>query len=99
MKLTIDFDNMSRSKFKRKLKLLAFLFPYNWINVLRSSSRKGYHVEVWNVCSDWDENLQLRKMLGDDLFRVLMDRKRSEQGIVSQLLFDVKKGEKAIPLC
>jgi len=77
-RITIDLDtkckhnlimNISKALFKIK-KLKSIL--------ITPSFKKGYHLIIWTHYNYTDDEMfNLRKYLGDDWFRLSMDRKRT----------------------
>jgi hypothetical protein len=77
-RITIDIDkkckhflifNISKALFKvKKIKLIE----------IKPSSSKGYHLIIWTKFNYSDEEIfNLRKYLGDDWFRLNMDKQRN----------------------
>ena len=91
--IKIDLDHNKR-RAVRKIKLIVMLFDKV---LVRRSANGGYHVKIF---LDQDlpvgEILKLRKMLGDDVRRIELDKERIKHGIVNfDVLFDEKNGKKA----
>jgi len=97
MRLTLDWDNISKKEMVKRLELVKNFFPFNDIEVYLSASGKGFHVIVYNASNDFDEILFFRRIFGDDLKRVKYDeiKHKISKLVPTQILFDKKKGKYA----
>jgi len=96
MRLTLDIDRCGRRKSEGIWRLLRFLFPKHRIVERISASGKGRHFIVYGVSHDWSEICQLRRWLGDDPKRIVIDDiVRHAAGVQTQILFTYKRGKKA----
>lgn len=73
-KLGIDLDDPSELRFLMSYFNAKYIFPGNKINVFRSSSGSGYHIEVVGVKSV----LSVRRTLGDCHDRIMYSEIRSK---------------------
>lgn len=94
MRFTLDLDNKKENYIKRKAELCQILFPECKVLYRQSSNKRGGHVAVYNCNLTWQESLQWRFLLGDDIKRISKDRYRYKLGIPCQVLFTgkVRKG-------
>jgi len=101
MRLTLDLDGMkkhwrrgfSNRKLNGKIRLVKLLFPDKGVEARVSSGGKGFHIIVHDAGDDFYELLRMRKWLGDDIRRVMMDEARFKKNMQTQVLF-WKKGER-----
>jgi len=94
MRLTLDWDKISKEEFKRRLKILKEFFPTNHIQVFISPSGKGFHVIVYQASSSWEEIIKFREKFWDDKKRIGFDcfKKSLTPLAPTQILFDKKGG-------
>ena len=92
MRLTLDWDRISKKEFERRLEIIKREFPLNDIEVMKSPSGKGYHIIVYNACSSFEELVKLRKKFWDDEKRLGFDifKRRLCELAPIQILFDLK---------
>lgn len=93
MRLTLDLDCISFPKMLRKLRLLVAMYPQHRFSVRRSAGGRGYHIIVYDLDMTFADMLTLRRWLGDDIRRILLDYRRHQAGIFHSVLFS-KKGRK-----
>lgn len=91
MRVTIDIDERD---LVRLGKIIAFFRKnYGIIPEVRvSSSGRGFHVIAYGLDISYEESLKIRKMLGDDANRVMLDESILKP---KQVLFSVKNGKKS----
>ncbi len=90
MRLTLDLDNCTFREVLNKLDMVLWFFPHKRVEFWLSS-RKGYHIIVYDTGLTFEEALELRKELGDDPKRVEIDEKRFSQGLCCNVLFNSKQ--------
>lgn len=92
MRLTLDLDNVSFNHARKKAQLISFIFKTR-TEVWKSSNKKnGYHVIGYDIRVSWEQIMQMRSTLGDDVRRINYDHERRRQNIPTQVLFTEKKG-------
>jgi len=90
MTFTLDWDNISKKTMNRRIDKLKQVVQFNRLRVYQSASKKGYHIEVFGVNGNWEDNVYLRNMLWDDKKRLEIDKDRKLKGICCNILFDKK---------
>ena len=98
MRLTVDWDNMTLTKFMRKIGLVRVMFPNRRIESERSAGGKGFHVIVYGLPKDFQEHFNLREWLGDDEKRLHMDKLRYRDGVAINVLYTHKRGGDVVKL-
>lgn len=98
MRLGLDWDNMTKTKFKRKFGLIKIMFPNYRVQKERSAGGKGFHVIVYGLPKDFEEHFNIREWLGDDERRLRMDKLRHRDGVAINVLYTHKKGNDVVRL-
>jgi hypothetical protein len=92
MRLTLDWDNISVKRFRKRMAVISMLFRENAIKWKRSHSGKGYHVEVYGVHGLNKEYIyNMRRWLSDDIRRINYDIDRDSKAVICNVLFDKKR--------
>lgn len=90
--ITLDYDDVNQSRFFRRLDLFARVFER--VEYRRSASGRGFHVRLTDRRRhSFKGILDIRRVLGDDPARVILDRARHPAGILDSVLF-TQKGDK-----
>lgn len=87
--ITLDLDNKSRRKATNAALFLKVILKLP-TRLRESSSRKGWHVKAFLLDWPMEDQLKLRKLLGDDPRRIQKDRQRIKIGAATQILFTSK---------
>jgi pyruvate formate-lyase activating enzyme-like uncharacterized protein len=87
--LSLDLDGVSEKIMCGKLGILRVLFPDETILSRKSASGEGYHILVYTDMR-YEDEIQYRRLLGDDEMRIMFDLNRHVSGIPEQVLFDEK---------
>jgi len=95
MRLTLDWDDITKDEMIRRLRVVRSFFPTNDIEVYLSSSGKGFHVIVYDLNVGLEESFKIREMFWDDHKRLTYDKFKSEISsmIPTQILFTKKLGK------
>lgn len=93
MRITIDIDNKRELK-KVILKINDFFNKKIIDEICQSSSKRGYHIIIYDLNITFDECMILRKIFGDDRRRLYIDSIRHRQGHATQVLFTSKSGKR-----
>lgn len=87
----LDFDNPSQLKLLSAYFYLKNRFPNEKIEFSLSPSRRGYHFRLPNLTLPYEEDMELRRVLGDCEGRLLFSETRHELGGDHEILFHMKK--------
>jgi hypothetical protein len=88
--ITIDLDDKSQSFVKNKALLMKRMFPLSKVIYRISSNRKGGHIKALGVSLLEEEEINLRRIMGDDEKRISKDIERKNIGLPRQILFNKK---------
>lgn len=89
-RISVDLDNKSRFKMLKTFLNLKGLFPNKTVTV--QETFHGYHVKVTDVDRTVEQNLRIRRALGDDGERLEYDESKHRCGLDDyvDVLFSVK---------
>lgn len=94
--ITLDYDDVGEARFMRRVALFARVFQR--VEYRRSASGRGYHVRIFDGRRhSFEAVLAMRRVLGDDPARVILDRVRHKAGVLDSVLFTEKAGRVAGP--
>lgn len=95
MRLTLDWDNITRDDFCSRLILINDAFPLHALEAFKT--KKGYHLIVHGVDATFIEMIQLRKAFWDDPLRIKFDQLK-ENTQPRQVLWTEKNGYRPIQI-
>ena len=93
--ITIDIDGIDRNEATVKMLVtyanLKFAFPKR--DVITHYTKRGYHLICYGDDGDLEQERQLRRVFGDDPFRIDIDKHKQEIGSYNfNVLWTIKKG-------
>ena len=90
-RISVDIDNKSRFKLLKVYLNMVGLF--GWRRVIAEESRHGYHVKAIDVDRTVEQNLAVRRNMGDDINRLTYDEAKhySRLDRYVDVLFSVKR--------
>lgn len=93
--ITLDVDGVTRDEATAKM-LMAYInlkYVYPRRDVFVHLTRRGYHLIVYGNDGDLERERELRRVFGDDPFRVDIDKHKQEIGSYNfNVLWTVKRG-------
>jgi hypothetical protein len=90
MRLTLDLDDITKSRAKIILNVLLSFYKDSTYELWQSAGRKGYHIVMWGVPK---QQAWLLREIFDDPKRGMCDKRFPDKP--QQVLFTQKNGKKA----
>lgn len=93
--ITLDIDGKTREEATVKMLIACINLKYAFPNrdVIVHLTRRGYHIIVYGDDGDLENERELRRIFGDDPFRIEIDKSKQERGSYNfNVLWTQKKG-------
>lgn len=89
-RIGLDLDGKNQLRLLKAYFTARHMFPNIRVDVLETG--KGFHLKIWTV-NDVDENIEVRRCLGDDADRLFVDELRRKMGLEGWIdtLFSFKR--------
>ena len=99
MRISLDLDERPYVMAQNRARWINHYYDCD-VDVYQTN--KGYHVESHLIAHRYalspQRQLEVREHLGDDPFRISMDRERIEKGLEWDVLFHTKNGIKRVKI-